>query len=325
MHHFLAVSALLIASAISLSAQSVGNPRPGFPHDTINIHVQKASSGPKLCDGGHSLFLRYGADMKIPNNTLIHLTMIDWNQVDNDNDGLFDEDGPDGIDNDGNNGIDEDGVEPGANTTALDCDSYGDNLIALQIRDTDPRPGVVSVQEWFMRLVGKPETNFAFTSYANQKVSCTLLSDNGTLDPADDVYQCVSVVGTVADWIQLMSYNLAANDCVKQVKLGGKNPEKGGGKTPFCDVTDGFEVDVDTDKPLDGIPNLLDQFVFTISCFDDPATAHDETLNASSCPLSSVIWEIDEEGTTPKAHVQIFVSHTGSASVKTGRILNGNQ
>ena len=48
------------AAAIAVyAAESVGNPRPGYPHDTIVVHVMKADSGPKACDGGHALFLRH--------------------------------------------------------------------------------------------------------------------------------------------------------------------------------------------------------------------------------------------------------------------------
>jgi hypothetical protein len=101
---------------------------------------------------------------------------------------------------------------------------------------------------------------------------------------------------------------------VKQVKLGGGGV-KAGGKTPFCDVTDGFQVDVDTDN--DGDIDLEDQFVFSVSCVDDLDTPWDET---AYCPLSSVIWEVDTEETTSQAKAQIFVAHTGAASVKTGKI-----
>jgi hypothetical protein len=33
-----------------------------------------------------------------------------------------------------------------------------------------------------------------------------------------------------------------------------------------------------------------------------------------------MIWEVDERETTSKAKVQVFVSHTGSAPVKGGKI-----
>jgi len=301
---------LAMGSASLAMAQRVGNPRPGYPHDTIIIHVQKGENGPKQCDGGHSLFLRH-FDGVIP-DTLIYITMVDWNQIDNDGDGLFDEDPADGVDNDGDGLVDEDGVEPGAITTAIDCDAWGDNKVSLQIRDADPRPGHVSTQEWFIRLIGKPEQNFAFTSFANQTVSCTLVDPDGTPDTGDEFVECTS--GTSADWVQLASFNLGALGCVKQVKLGGGGV-KAGGKTPFCDITDGFEVDVDTDG--DSIIDLTDQFVFSISCLDNPLTLLDETLY---CPLSSIIWDVDEANTTSQAKAQIFVGHTGSAMIRSGKI-----
>jgi hypothetical protein len=82
-------------------------------------------------------------------------------------------------------------------------------------------------------------------------------------------------------------------------------------------MTDGFLVDVDGDG--DGSAELLDQFVFSVSCVDNPDTTNiDESLY---CPLSSLIWDVDEEETTSQAKAQIFVSHTGAASVKTGKIV----
>ncbi|OFW36784.1 MAG: hypothetical protein A3J28_10875 [Acidobacteria bacterium RIFCSPLOWO2_12_FULL_60_22] len=325
---FVAALVLAIGGLQFALAQSNGNPRPGFPHDTIIIHVQKASNGPKLCTGGHSLFLRYDATGRIPATTVIWITMTDWVQVDNDGDGLFDEDPVDGINNDGDFNpdgtprIDEDPIEIGGITTAMDCDSWGDNRVDLQIRDADPRHGVVSTQEWFMRLVGKPEQTFSFISYANQKIVCTFVSAgaDGIVGTSDDIASCTALVGTIADWIELARFNLAnpadgSTPCVKQVKLGGKGVHAGG-KTPFCNITDGFEVDVDQNG--DGIIDLLDQFVFSISCLDDPATSWNEEL---FCPLSSVIWGSFETNEFSKAQAQIFVSHTGSASVKTGKIV----
>jgi len=301
---------LFVAS--SVMAESMGNPRPGYPHDTIIIHVQKAESGPKNCDGGHSLFLRH-VDGVIPEDTYLNITMIDWVQVDNDDDGLFDEDPEeDGIDEDGDGLDGEDGLEPGAVTTATDCDSWGDNEVSLQIRDTDPRKGYVSTQEWFMRMIGKPEQEFAFTTFANQTVQCAVIDPDEVPDSGDEYVECVS--GTSEDWIELASFNLAIGGCVKQVKLGGKNPGKGGGKTNFCDITEGFLVDVDTDG--DDLIDLWDQFIFSISCLDNLDTIEiDESL---FCPLSSLIWEVDEA--TSKAKAQIFVGHTGTAIIKKGKI-----
>jgi hypothetical protein len=102
------------------------------------------------------------------------------------------------------------------------------------------------------------------------------------------------------------------------VKLGGKNSGKGGGKTAFCDITDGFLVDVDTDG--DGYADSFGDFVFSISCLDNPDTLDvDEAL---FCPLSSLIWDVDENNTTSQAKAQVFVGHTGSAKIKGGKIKN---
>jgi hypothetical protein len=309
----LAVVFVLGLAVTSLAAQSNGNPTPGFPHDTIIIHVKK-NNGPMQCDGGHSLFVTQTNGVVDP--ALIYITMTDWVQVDNDNDGAFDEDPADGVDNDGNNGIDEDGDEPGKDTRAIDCDG-SDGVIKLQIRDADPRHKVVSTQEWYIRMIGRPEENFAFTTYANQTVECHIEDPTPELpESGDETVVCTD--GDVDDWVELASFNLAELGCAKQVKLGGKNGVSAGGKTPFCDITDGFEVDVDTDG--DDIVDLTDQFIFSVSCADNPDT---DLFEPDFCPLSSLIWDVDEESTTSKAKAQVFVGHTGSASVISGRIKGG--
>jgi len=324
-------------------AQSNGNPNPGDPHDTIIIHVQKAESGPKGCEngGGHSLFVRHYGGVVV--ETLIYITMIDYVPVndDPDNDDLADEDPVDGVDNDGDLEVDEDPIEIGGITYAIDCDGFPDNdgigRIRLQIRDTDPRAGWVSVQDWWMRLVGTPflqdgtATNFAFTSFAQQTESCELV-DPTPLEPdsGDEYVECTYEGG---EFIELASFNLADLGCVKSVKPNGKG---GGGRTEFCDITEGFTVDVDGDgdgindddlndcDPITGqCVDAEDQFVFSISCLDNPDTI--DINEEEFCPLSRIIWDVDENETTEKATAQIFVGHTGSARVRTGKIKgNGN-
>ena len=321
MQKYFMLPALLAIPGLA-TAQSVGNPVPGVPHDTVIIHVQKAENGPKGCSGtvgGHSLFLRHYAGIVPP--TYIYVTMSDWVQVDNDGDGFADEDGPGDTNGDGNpdddldGKVDEDGLEPGAETAVLDCDSWGDYKVALQIRDTDPRKDWVSLQKWFIRLIGKPNQNFSFTSYANQTVVCTVLDPTPLLpNSGDETAECTTgTSNTTTDWVQLTSFNADAGGCVKQAK-----GTKAGGKTPFCNITDGFEVDVDYTN--DGVVDSSDQFIFgvRVGCLDDPLTTTvDESL---ACPLSSVVWGTDED-TTSQAKAQIFVAHVGSVNVKTGRII----
>lgn len=118
--------------------------------------------------------------------------------------------------------------------------------------------------------------------------------------------------------MQLTSFNADAGGCVKQVKGAGGDGVKAGGKTPFCNITDGFEVDVDFNS--DGVIDTTDAFIFGIrvGCLDDPLTTTvDESL---SCPLSSIVWATDED-TTSQAKAQIFVAHVGSVNVKTGKII----
>lgn len=308
---------LLVAPTIAAAGN--GNPRPGNPHDTLNFHLKKAASGVVGCSGsGNAAFVRYDdlTDQPLPTN--IFITMVDWEQIDNDQDGFFDEDGPDGIDNDLDGLVDEDGDEPGKSTGFTDCDGL-DGDITLQIRDTEANKGRISTQEWFIRASGKPGENFSFATKADQ-YSCVLLEDpDGIPETGDEVVECS--YGDVGDWVDLGNVNLSSyeGDCVKQVSTGGKNPKKGGGKTNFCDITGEFEVDVDLDGDDVINPDLgeADQFLFSVTCVDVPETLEDES---ETCPLARMIWEIDESNTTSKAKAQVFVSHTGSSNLKGGKI-----
>mgnify|MGYP001812639569 CR=1 FL=1 len=314
------LATILLCSTLTVYGGSTGNPTPGSPHDTLNFHLKKSASGVVGCSGnGHAAFVRYDDTTGQVLPTDIYISMIDWEQIDNDSDGFFDEDVPDGIDNDFDGLTDEDGIEPGASTGFIDCDGL-DGDVTLQIRDTEPDKGVISTHEWFIRMSGKPEENFAFWTNADQ-VSCILTEDpDGIPLSGDEVVDCSY---DNSPWVQLGYVNLASYDggCVKQVKLGGKNNAKGGGKTPFCDMTSEFEVDVDVNG--DGIiatdpdSGEQDQYLFSISCVDVPETTEDES---ATCPLSRMIWEVDEVNTTTKAKVQVFVGHTGAARIKGGKI-----
>ena len=307
------VFALLIASAVHAD----GNPTPGSPHDTLNFHLKKAASGEVGCSGGgHAAFVRYDDVTGEVLPTDIFIGMVDWVQVDNDGDGAFDEDPDNGLDDDGDFLIDEDGTEPGGSTGFSDCDGLDGN-ITLNIRDTEPAPGIISTQEYFIRMAGKPEQNFAFWTNADQ-VTCVLLDDpDGIPQTGDEIVDCDYAN---SDWVQLGHVDLSSyeGDCVKQVKLKGKNTSKGGGKTPFCDITSEFEVDVDVDGDGDSdLPEEQDQFLFSISCVDVPETLEDESLQ---CPLSRMIWDVDEDNTTTGAKAQMFIGHTGTARIKGGTI-----
>jgi len=302
---------LLMTLIFSVACLAAGNPRPGFPHDTLIFHVKKAASGVVTCGGGHSSFIRYDEAAMDIVPVDIYITMLDWYQIDNDEDRLFDEDPADGIDNDLDGLIDEDGVEPGAVTAFTDCDGL-DGEITLVMRDTDPRAGWISTQEWFIRGIGKPEQEFAFSTNAQQQTCDWEAGDDGVLGTIDDVVVC-----SWGDWIPLgdvSTTNYNGEICVKQVSLKGKNGKKGGGKTAFCDITDEFQVDVDVNG--DGFYeeefDELDQFIFSVSCLD-------LTDTDTECELSRIIWDV-EDTTTSKAKAQVFVGHTGEAMIKKGKI-----
>jgi hypothetical protein len=314
----LALSVILIVSNIPTIA-APGNPKPGYQKDTVMIHIQPITENPNNCNGGHSLhigaYMSQGRVISIP-PTNLSITMKDWNKIDNDKDGAFDEDPIDGIDNDLDGKIDEDPKEEGADTTAIDCDSRdGDGQVSIQIRDTDPRKGWISTQSWFTRLVGIPHQNFAFRSIAEHTVNCTSVDvgPDGVEGTLDDTYVCDS------EQIELGSIDLSTTDAFKKAGHG----KKAGGKTNFIDITDLFLVDVDTNGDTSGdgdsfndIGDLQDVSIFSVSCEDNSTTEANETLDV--CPLGSIIWDIDE-GNTNRPTVQLFIIHDGTAQIVGGK------
>jgi hypothetical protein len=255
-----------------------GNPFPGYPHDTIMIHVHPWAGGnPISCDGGHSLHIRANPDGTIqPVN--ISITMTDWHDAN------------------GNGTFDPDAGEVGGDTKAIDCDGLNDAKISIQIRDTDGRKGWVSTQNWSIRLVGKPYQAFNFTSYANHTVSCISVDagGDGIVGTDDDTYECTSEV-----------INLGPSD-LSGLKQTGKGKK---GKTSFEDITRLFLVDVDING--DNVPEINDTHIFRVSCPDNSTTIINETLDV--CSLGSAIWDVDSN--TGRPTIQVFVSHTGSAPI----------
>ena len=97
----MATLAIGACSAMAAYAAGTGNPTPGSPHDTLNFHLQKAASGVVGCSGGgHAAFVRYDENTGQVLPATIFISMVDWEQLDNDADGFLDEDQPDGVDND---------------------------------------------------------------------------------------------------------------------------------------------------------------------------------------------------------------------------------
>jgi len=268
-----------------------GNPHPGYPHDTLIFHVHPWANGSAIdCSpGGHSAHIRaYENGTIMPVN--ISITMIDWVEGVNDNI---------------------------ANVTeVVDCDGL-DGDISIRIRDTNGTKGWISTQDWLMRAVGIPHQQFELTTYGNHSYNCTLYNYDNTPDGDqipdndsgnwDDWWNCSSQI------IELGTINLSdingKNYVKMEMKHGGNGNKKG--KTSFADITDWFLVDVDLGDPgLDcenpETDDLCGVSIFSLSCEDyDPEN--------KSCPLGSVIWEIDKK--TQRPTIQLFVSHTGYAEV----------
>jgi hypothetical protein len=260
-----------------------GNPFPGYPHDTIMIHVHPDNGNPINCeDGGHALHLRANASSGGIYPVNISYTMRDW--WDENGNGTFDQDNP---------------KEVGGDTKATDCDG-SDGTISIQIRDTNGTKNVVSTQNWSLRLVGKPYQKFNFTSWANHTVSCTSVDDGPDLTPGtdDDTYEC-----------NYNYVNLGYSDLSGSMKSTGKGFK---GKTSFEDITEFFLVDVQ----LADDSWLYGKHIFSVSCADNATTTEiNETFEV--CPLGSAIWDVDKDTQRPK--IQLFVSHTGWAPIVGGK------
>jgi hypothetical protein len=280
---FLAVAAVFLTLIMGYGAvlagngNGNGNPMPGYPHDTVMIHVHPDNGNPIKCEGGHSLFIRADDSTGGIQPVNISITMRDW------------------VDLNGNGTFDSDAGEMGGDTKAMDCDGI-DGTISIQIRDTDGRKGWISTQDWFLRLVGKPYQAFNFTSYANHTVNCTSVDPglDGIVGTEDDTYECNY------EYVNLGPSDLSG---LKQTGNGKR------GKTSFEDITELFLVDVDIDG--DGTPEIYGTHIFRVSCPDNSTTTINETLDV--CPLGSSIWDVDKD--TGKPTIQVFISHTGSEKI----------
>ena len=307
------VVAMLVGSpSAQISSAGKGNPLPGTFHQKLvfNVGDEKPVGFSTGC-GGHAIHLKgiflNGKLQSIP-PTQIEFSMINWYQIDNDNDGLFDEDPADGIDNDGDFRVDEDPVEPGNETMSVDCDARGDapgtESVSVIIADNDPRKAYVSTPVVHMRTTGNPNTELTITTAA-AVWSCEVSGPgpDGVLGTADDTYTC-----TQSEFLALGTIDLT-EECdgkaIKDVstKKGGQGgSKKANGKTEFCNVTHTFEVDVDFDgdgtldcdtTAPDGTPrcDIDDANIFSLSCENNP-----ETIRVDEDPLDCAVDDSDGDG-----------------------------
>lgn len=297
---------MLLASPLAqviYAGNGNGNPQPGFPHDTLVLHIQQTGTGSGDCSGGHSAHI--GADLEqgrvvgsLP-AVQMKIMMVDW----------VDEDG------DPSDGVND---EP-YSTKFVDCDTRldpeGEETLILQIGDKDPRKDWITTQSWFIRMVGIPDQAFALETPSGTFTTCDLVDPNGIPDDGDEYFECNETT------IDLNDIDLSGTDCVKTVKKNGK----GNGKTVFCDITSSFLVDVDTDlngtydcrdgnDPTD--VDLCGVHIFAIGCEDPDPTTEEHEL-AEQCPLGSALWTFDES--TQRPTIQIFVSHDGEHKVTKGK------
>jgi hypothetical protein len=289
---FIVCGVALIPDGTSIAGN--GNPKPGYPKDTIVIHVQKEHDDTfsHNCDGGHSLHIGAFQDENgywHPEPTTIEITMKDWVLLDNDNDGQFDEDPVNGVDDDGDGAIDEDPMEPNYETFATDCDSRApdDNTVGIQIGDKDPDKGQITAQSWFIKLNGPPRQPLLMETSGKHAIECTLVENpDGVIGTDDDVIEC-NYETVPLGHLDITEYSNAI-----AFKEGGKN-KKGGGKTSFVDITELFLVDYDDDNdgaidedPVDGIDNdadgLIDEddengvHIFSTTCYATFGISTDE-------------------------------------------------
>jgi len=339
---FIVCGMVLMLDGTSIAGS--GNPKPGYPKDTIVIHIKKEHDETfnSNCEGGHSLHIGATQDENgywHPEAVTIEITMKDWVLLDNDEDGQFDEDPLDGVDQDGDGSDGEDPMEPNYETFATDCDSRapGDNTVAIQIGDKDPDKGEITAQSWFIRLNGPPQQPLLLETSGKHAYECKLAGGpDGVIGTADDVIECTYET----DNIPLGHLNIKDYCGGIAFKEGGKN-KKGGGKTSFCDITDLFLVDYDVNN--DGVINDDDAsgsgvHIFSTTCYatfgistdEDPIDGidndgdglvdedwmdgidNDGDETGENCPLSSAIWNFyeQEDGEkTGRPLIKLFVIH----------------
>lgn len=280
-----------------------GNPHPGVPNDVVIIHIQKKGTGSGDCSGGHSAHI--GAEIEkgrviapLP-AVQMKIMMVDW--VDNDGDPS------DGVND-----------EP-YSTKFVDCDTRmdpeGEETLILQIGDKDPRKDWITTQSWSIRMVGIPDQAFGIEAVEGTFFTCDLV-DPDPLVEGDEFFECSSTT------IPLNDIDLSGTDCVKTVKKNGK----GNGKTIYCDITNSFLVDVDTDLDGDfecrgdgdglGEADLCGVHIFAIGC-EDPDLSTPEHELAEQCPLGSATWTFDDG--TQRPTIQINISHDGNQKVTKGK------
>lgn len=292
---FIVCGMVLMLDGASIAGS--GNPKPGYPKDTIVIHIQKEHDDTfnSNCEGGHSLHIGATQDENgywHPEAVTIEITMKDWVLLDNDGDGQFDEDPFDGVDNDLDGLIDEDPMEPNYETFATDCDSRGpnDDTVGIQIGDKDPDKGEITAQSWFMKLNGPPQQPLLLETSGKHAYECWLDENpDGIIGTADDVIECKYIEG---EFLPLGQLNITDYCEGIAFKEGGKN-KKGGGKTSFCDITELFLVDYDVDN--DGDIDADDAsgsgvHIFSTTCYATFGISTDED------PLEDPLTDDDGDG-----------------------------
>ena len=302
---------LMTSSFAQFGYAKGGNQLPGTFHQKLVFNVGKEQpEGFTTGCGGHAIHLKglfENGKLRMIPPTTIEFSMINWYQIDNDNDGTFDEDPVDGIDNDFDGRIDEDPKEPGNKTMSVDCDArgdvFGEEYVSVIIADNDPRKEWVSTPVVNMRTTGNPNTALSIITEA-AVWSCEVSGPgpDGVEGTGDDTYDC-----TQSDPLFLGIVDLT-QECdgkaIKDISTKKGGPKKGQGQTHFCDMTHTFEVDVDfngdgildcDDIAPDGTPrcDIDDANIFSLSCENNPDTS---ALRVDEDPLDCPAGDQDMDG-----------------------------
>jgi hypothetical protein len=211
-------------------------------------------------------------------------------ELDVDGDGRFGEDPLDGLDEDGD-GLN--GEDPGVETD----DAFGLGAFFFEGVNDDEDCSILaapfsSVLHWAFGLLGDGLADACFE--------------------ADDTVRGVDTTGD------------GDNDTTT-VLLVDEDPLNSLGGVLF-DPSDGVcsaaELAIDQDcDGLDGEDPFGAQHIFAVSCFNDPATEINETIDV--CPLGSAIWDVQDG--TGRPTIQIWVIHdTMDVKIKAAKNIRGH-
>ena len=275
----------------------VGQPNQNFTFNTFGNHTVSCDAETGACDFnffemGHvdlwqevqdgdcpdNTFKLKGKDRTGNKQTFCDMTEIFLVELDIDGDGMFGEDALNGTDNDGD-GVN--GEDPGLPTDLIFGTAHAnvnddeDCSIPANIYNS-----FISTIHWAFGVLGDDLADACWNSDdsnrgvdldpdmpGNETTTINLIDEDDMDDGMGGILNATDLVGCMSNMTHM-------------------------------------SIDQDCDG-LDGEDPGTVEHIFAVSCFDDPSTEINETIDL--CPLGSSIWDVQQGTGTPT--IQIFVVH----------------